>query len=240
MISAAPTAPVSSRHETHDDARHDPVTCCAADGCTTPLTRTGHGRPARYCSPACRSAAHRALRRHRDQPIRVEIDHGSTSAKGRTGGRVWLVRLRRADRAAILATGLDGPPPNTSPARSPTSSTPNPAPRRAGLPTPRPAEGSPVTPRRWLGIFTRHWFVSSDTGRGPGPRAGTQSGGLYHPRLPQHLIHHLHRRVVESIHPPGHVPRLLHDRECEPGPRVAVAEAVGHDRLSGRPMSVVE
>lgn len=114
MISAAPTAPVSSRHETHDPAHHDPartgpVTCCAADGCTTPLTRTGQGRPARYCSPACRSAAHRARLRHRDQPIRVEIDHGSTSAKGRTGGRVWLVRLRRADRAAILATGLDRP-----------------------------------------------------------------------------------------------------------------------------------
>lgn len=109
MTSAAPTAPVSSRHETRDVAHHDPSTCCDADGCTTPLTRTGRGRPARYCSPACRSAAHRARHRDHDEPIRVEIDHGSTSAKGRTAGRVWLVRLRRADRAVILAAGLDRP-----------------------------------------------------------------------------------------------------------------------------------
>lgn len=109
-----PTSPVSSRHETRDVTDHDlhpagPVKCCAAPGCATTWTRPGPGRPARYCSPACRSAAHRAHRRHRDQPIRVEIDHGSTSAKGRTGGRVWLIRLRRDDRAVILATGLDRP-----------------------------------------------------------------------------------------------------------------------------------
>jgi hypothetical protein len=104
-----PIRPVSSRHETRDAADHNPATHCAAPSCTTTLTRTGRGRPARYCSPACRSTAHRALRRHRDQPIRVEIDHGSTSAKGRTHGRVWLIRLRRADRAVILTAGLDHP-----------------------------------------------------------------------------------------------------------------------------------
>jgi len=86
-----------------------PVTRCAAPGCTLPLTRTGRGRPTRYCSPTCKTAAHREHRRHRNQPLRVETDHGSTSAKNRSGGRVWLVRLRRGHRAVIIATGLTRP-----------------------------------------------------------------------------------------------------------------------------------
>jgi hypothetical protein len=44
-----------------------------------------------------------------DRPLTVEVDHGSTSAKGRPAGRVWLVRLRRDDRTVIVAAGL-GPP----------------------------------------------------------------------------------------------------------------------------------
>jgi hypothetical protein len=41
--------------------------------------------------------------------VGVEVDHGSTSARGRAGGRVWLVRLRRGHRAVIVATGLSRP-----------------------------------------------------------------------------------------------------------------------------------
>jgi hypothetical protein len=41
-----------------------------------------------------------------DQLI-VEIDRGSTSTRGRPTDRTWLVRLRRADRAVIVAIGLD-------------------------------------------------------------------------------------------------------------------------------------
>jgi hypothetical protein len=90
---------VSSRHETR----------CAAPGCTEPVTQTGRGRPALYHSPACRAAAYRATRHDRGAPLTVEVDHGSTSAKNRPTGRVWLVRLRRGDRAVIVAAGLGRP-----------------------------------------------------------------------------------------------------------------------------------
>jgi hypothetical protein len=36
----------------------------------------------------------------------VAVEHGSTSAKNRPTGRVWLVRLRRGDRAVIVVAGL--------------------------------------------------------------------------------------------------------------------------------------
>jgi hypothetical protein len=39
----------------------------------------------------------------------VEVDHGSTSAKARPAGRVWMVRLRRGERSVIVATGLGRP-----------------------------------------------------------------------------------------------------------------------------------
>ena len=90
---------VSSRHG---------ITCAAPD-CTNPLTRGGRGRPAIYCSPACRSSSYRNHRRHLDEPVVVEVDHGSTSAKGRPAGRVWMVRLRRGERSVIVAIGLGRP-----------------------------------------------------------------------------------------------------------------------------------
>ncbi|MGH9061769.1 MAG: hypothetical protein ACRDZY_19985, partial [Acidimicrobiales bacterium] len=95
----AATTSVSSRPETR----------CAAPGCTLTLTRTGPGRPTRYCSPTSRTAAHREHRRHPNQPLHAETDHGSTSAKGRPNDRVWLIRLRRGHRAIIIATGLTRP-----------------------------------------------------------------------------------------------------------------------------------
>jgi hypothetical protein len=38
--------------------------------------------------------------------VSVEVDHGSTSSKGRPAGKAWLVRLRRGDEAVIVAIGL--------------------------------------------------------------------------------------------------------------------------------------
>lgn len=90
---------VSSRHE---------ITC-AAPGCANPVSRGGRGRPAIYCSAACRSSSYRNHRRHLDEPVVVEVDHGSTSAKGRPAGRVWMVRLRRGERSVIVAIGLGRP-----------------------------------------------------------------------------------------------------------------------------------
>lgn len=83
-------------------------TRCAAPGCTTILTHGPRGRPPIYCSPRCRAAAYRN-RSATTEPLTVEIDHGSTSAKGRPAGRIWLVRLRRGNRAVIIASGLGRP-----------------------------------------------------------------------------------------------------------------------------------
>lgn len=93
------STPVSSRNE---------ITCAAHD-CTNPVTRGGRGRPAIYCSAACRSATYRTQRRRTDEPVVVEVDHGSTSAKARPAGRVWMVRLRRGHRSVIVAIGLGRP-----------------------------------------------------------------------------------------------------------------------------------
>jgi predicted mannosyl-3-phosphoglycerate phosphatase (HAD superfamily) len=38
--------------------------------------------------------------------VSVEIDHGSTSARNRPAGQTWLIRLRRANHAVIVNTGL--------------------------------------------------------------------------------------------------------------------------------------
>ena len=40
------------------------------------------------------------------QPVTVEIDTGSASARGRRPDRIWLVRLRRANRHVITTIGL--------------------------------------------------------------------------------------------------------------------------------------
>jgi len=90
---------VSSRHETPAELT------CAAENCDNPLPGPGAGRPARFCSEACRARAYRQRRRQRG-PIVVEVDLGSTSSKGRTQGRVWLVRLRRDNESVIIAIGL--------------------------------------------------------------------------------------------------------------------------------------
>jgi hypothetical protein len=50
----------------------------------------------------------RAYRQRQSQrrAISVEVDRGSTSAKGRPAGKAWLVRLRRGNDEVIVAIGL--------------------------------------------------------------------------------------------------------------------------------------
>jgi hypothetical protein len=76
---------------------------CAAPGCTKSVTERAAGRPARFCSTACRVRAHR----HRHAlPVTVEVDLGSATSRGRPPERAWLVRLRRGDRSVIVAIGM--------------------------------------------------------------------------------------------------------------------------------------
>ena len=78
-LTAVPTPlpPVSSRCET--------TAVCAGPGCTEPIHRQGTGRPARFCSPACRTRSHRA-KRAKDTPITLEVDYGSVTSRGRPAG----------------------------------------------------------------------------------------------------------------------------------------------------------
>ena len=82
---------------------------CARIGCLNPVPRNPRGRPRLYCTPACRAAAHRLDHPDRREPLTVEIDHGSTSSRGRPAGHIWLVRLRRGNQHAIIASGLGRP-----------------------------------------------------------------------------------------------------------------------------------
>jgi DNA replication protein DnaC len=82
---------------------------CARPGCPQPVVRNAVGRPRLYCSPACRTEAYRQAHPASREPLIVEVDHGSTSSKGRPAGQVWLVRLRRGPHQAVLAIGLGKP-----------------------------------------------------------------------------------------------------------------------------------
>jgi hypothetical protein len=97
------------------------VNSCANPGCDKPLPARGHtGRPAIYCSPACRQ------RRPRTRPgpaaktpaaatpdaIVVELDHPAESPDGRAIQRVWTLQLRRHDRVVVIAEGLGWPTAN--------------------------------------------------------------------------------------------------------------------------------
>jgi hypothetical protein len=91
--------PVSSRDDTG-------VTC-AGPGCEKPIDQGGPGRPARFCSPACRSAAHRARQRTERPPVSVEVDMGSASSRGRHPDQAWMVRIRRGERSVIVVIALN-------------------------------------------------------------------------------------------------------------------------------------
>lgn len=94
-----PQPPVSLRNETQVGS------ICAGPGCDASLTPAPTGRPARFCSPACRAAAHRAVRKAAG-PVSVEVDMGSATSRGRPPDRAWMVRMRRGRRSVIVAVGL--------------------------------------------------------------------------------------------------------------------------------------
>jgi hypothetical protein len=82
---------------------------CARPDCPNPVPRNPRGRPRLYCTPACRMAAHRDRDPDARAPLTVEVDHGSTSSRGRPAGHVWLVRLRRGQHQVVVAVGLGRP-----------------------------------------------------------------------------------------------------------------------------------
>ena len=79
---------------------------CAAPGCDVVLEPRGTGRPARFCSAACRVRSHRDERRGACVPVVVEVDMGSASSRGRRPDQSWLIRLRRGEQSVIVAIGL--------------------------------------------------------------------------------------------------------------------------------------
>ena len=100
---AGRATPITSPNETGSPTR------CARPGCPQPVVRNPRGRPRLYCSPACRTEAHRQRAPGASNPLTVEVDHGSTSSRGRPAGHVWLVRLRRGPTQTIVAIGLGRP-----------------------------------------------------------------------------------------------------------------------------------
>jgi hypothetical protein len=86
-----------------------PGTTCAALGCGQAVARAVTGRPARFCSQACRARAHRASQRDKAEPVSVKVDMGSASSRGRPIDQAWMVRLRRGRRSVIVAIGLRRP-----------------------------------------------------------------------------------------------------------------------------------
>ena len=102
--------PVPSPNETNNQPVTSPNETtrpglCAGPGCANPIPPRPTGRPARFCSTACRARSHR-VHRPATEPITVEIDRGSASSQGRPPQRQWLIRLRRGDPSIIIAIGL--------------------------------------------------------------------------------------------------------------------------------------
>ena len=83
------------------------VAMCAAPDCENPITPAVTGRPARYCSPACRAAAHR--HRHNTPPAVAEVTMGSASSRGRNPDNAWIVQLHRGTHNIVIAIGLRRP-----------------------------------------------------------------------------------------------------------------------------------
>ncbi len=75
-------------------------TICLRPGCGRPVPRGGRGRPAIYCSPACRPS------RARTSGLLVEVDAPGVEADERPTGRVWRVQLRRGRAVVVLADGV--------------------------------------------------------------------------------------------------------------------------------------
>jgi hypothetical protein len=98
------------------------VTTCANPACDNALPARAHtGRPAIYCSPACRQRRHRTTRINTGDAtattdgadtIVVELDHPDTSPDGRPPQRIWTLRLRRGQHVVVIAQGLGWPTAN--------------------------------------------------------------------------------------------------------------------------------
>lgn len=73
------------------------------------MTRNPRGRPRLYCTPTCRTRTYRDSHPDARARLQVQVDHGSTSIRGRPAGQVWLVRLRRGKKQVIIAIGLGRP-----------------------------------------------------------------------------------------------------------------------------------
>ena len=77
---------------------------CARDGCDEPVPTTNkRGRPAIYCSPACRPSATTTTSR---RSVSVELTAPAGTDDTRPTGRVFSVQLRRGTRAVVIATDL--------------------------------------------------------------------------------------------------------------------------------------
>jgi hypothetical protein len=93
----------------HDSLRNEKLAVtCGCPGCNESVLRRATGRPALYCSAACRVSAHRQREQSRG-PVTVEVDFGSASSRGRSPDRSWLVRLRRGQDSVIVTVGLSRP-----------------------------------------------------------------------------------------------------------------------------------
>lgn len=99
LIAGGGTHPVTLRYDTR-------VTTCAGPGCANAIDPQPTGRPARYCSTACRVRDYRQRQRLAAAPIAIEVDMGSATSRGRVPEHAWLVRIRRGDRSVIIAAGL--------------------------------------------------------------------------------------------------------------------------------------
>lgn len=94
--------PISLRY---DNKRTTKLATCDGPGCTSTVEPRDVGRPARFCSTACRVRAHRH-RRAAEGTVIAETDMGSATSRNRSPERAWLVRLRRGERSVIVAHGL--------------------------------------------------------------------------------------------------------------------------------------
>ncbi len=75
---------------------------CGRQGCDQILPEHSNGRPARYCSAACRMAAHRQRKRG---PIRAEVHFGSATTRSRNEERSWMIKLLRDNEELIVTFG---------------------------------------------------------------------------------------------------------------------------------------
>ena len=75
---------------------------CERVGCDQILPEHSNGRPQRYCSAACRMAAHRQRKRG---PIRAEVHFGSATTRSRPEERSWMVKLLRDNEELIVTFG---------------------------------------------------------------------------------------------------------------------------------------